>query len=195
MKTLYSILVLTMFTNCQPIAKALTGISTPKEETTESILDFLEKAKMDTSNIFVVKDEKSYYPTLKLFSNSFPEALLFDKNGNELIYKETVQSCNAGLFATIPNLNTTSELKKGNLQIENVLNTYAVPLLKNNVILETQCDYYLIINWGKFIGKLNRDHVKVWEDLAKANNKVKIKVIKLNIDLQKNWEHTENKKL
>jgi hypothetical protein len=41
---------------------------------------------------------------------------------------------------------------------------------------------------------LNRDHVKIWEDLASANKNCRVKVIKVNLDIQDHWEQAEKEK-
>ena len=53
--------------------------------------------------------------------------------------------------------------------------------------IDKHYDYYLLIYWTVYIGKLNK-HYEVWDNLAKQNNKVKIKVINVNLDCQQYWD-------
>jgi len=39
-----------------------------------------------------------------------------------------------------------------------------------------------------WIGRLNKDHVKVWEADAKANMNCNIEIIKINMDIQEWWD-------
>jgi hypothetical protein len=57
--------------------------------------------------------------------------------------------------------------------------------------LPNNADFYLLIYWNVWTGKLNKDHVKIWEDLARENKNCKIKVIKVNLDIQEYWEPKE----
>ncbi|MGA9211990.1 hypothetical protein [Kaistella sp.] len=186
MKNILLITTLVFFSSCQPIVKTLAGVKNPKLENKERVKDYLVKANLDPQNNFIIKDKSSYQTVLDLFYKSFPEAILFDKDGNELIYKETTTSCNAGLFKVIPELGKNSELKKGTHQLSQVLSDYTKPL-DNNQIITDDSDYYLLINWAIFAGSLNKNHVLAWENIAKENKNSKIKVIKLNMDLQESW--------
>lgn len=187
MKNILLITALVFFASCQPIAKAVAGIKNPKIENAETVKSYIKKINFDTQNNLVLKDKSSYKTVLNLFYKSFPEAVLFDNYGNELIYKETATSCNAGLFKVIPELDKNSELKKGTHQLSQVLSDYTKPLDDDSEIITNDSDYYLLINWAVFAGKFNKDHVLAWENLAKNNKNCKIKVLKLNMDLQESW--------
>jgi hypothetical protein len=58
---------------------------------------------------------------------------------------------------------------------------------KNVEIDLSDANYHVFIYWAKFAGKLNKDHVKVWENQALENTKTKIKVYKVNMDFQEHW--------
>jgi hypothetical protein len=68
--------------------------------------------------------------------------------------------------------------------------------LKGNALKEQEAaDFYVLINWVVWLGKLNNDHAKVWEDQARNNKNCKIKVIKVNHDFQQYWGKEENKRI
>jgi hypothetical protein len=48
-----------------------------------------------------------------------------------------------------------------------------------------------LIYWTVWAGKLNKDHVKIWEDQARNNKNCKVKVIKVNMDMQEYWDKTD----
>ena len=56
-------------------------------------------------------------------------------------------------------------------------------------------DFYVLIYWTVWTGKLNKEKVKVWEDLARENKSSKIKVIKVNMDMQEYWEEEEQERI
>ena len=47
-----------------------------------------------------------------------------------------------------------------------------------------ETDFYLFIFWTRYSGRLNKDHVKIWEEQANNNKNSKIKVIKVSFDQQ-----------
>ena len=48
-------------------------------------------------------------------------------------------------------------------------------------------DFTVLVFWTTYIGKLNRDHVSVWERQAQENQKAGIRVLKINMDFQEFW--------
>jgi len=171
--------------------KVAYGIKEPKIENRESILKKSKKFGFKLDNIATVSPN-DYVKLIN--SYGIPDAIIFDKKGNCIEYKENEQSCNAGLFDYVPKLGKDIVHKiseNTNLQIEKQklkdLNGEKYPELK-------EADYYLFIYWTVFTGKLNKDHVKVWEDLAYSNQNCKIEIIKVNLDIQEYWdEKTKNK--
>jgi hypothetical protein len=56
-------------------------------------------------------------------------------------------------------------------------------------------DFYLLIYYTSWSGRLNKDHVKIWEDQARNNTNAKIRVYKVNLDFQEYWEAEEREKI
>jgi hypothetical protein len=56
-------------------------------------------------------------------------------------------------------------------------------------------DFYILINWTVWTGKLNKDHVKVWEELARKNAAARIHVVKVNLDMQEYWDKKDRDKI
>jgi hypothetical protein len=183
-----SLFLLISLSSCSKIISNLYGIREPKIEKDITIFRYLKSKSMEESNIYKCKGKEEYKNVFNYFNNNFPEALIFDKNGNQLLYKLDKQDCNAGLFNVIPNLEKNNNLKFGKLKI-NDFKSKITPFNKSSkLFLNEKTDYYLFINWAVFIGNLNVDHVKKWEKLAISNIKCKITVIKINMDLQEGWD-------
>ena len=125
---------------------------------------------------------------------SVPNASIYDAQGKYVEYRLTDTSCNKGLFEFIPNLNlTTAYNKPDSLSLQQQWLKYRD--LNGNKLAQTEpADFYVLIYWNVWTGKLNRDHVKIWEDLARANKNCNVKVIKVNLDIQDHWEQTEKEK-
>lgn len=53
--------------------------------------------------------------------------------------------------------------------------------------MSEEADLYVFIYWTRWIGKLNKDHVKIWEQQALNNSKTNIQVFKINMNFQEYW--------
>jgi hypothetical protein len=97
------------------------------------------------------------------------------------------------LFGFIPNLRTDGKYNrtgKTTLATElQKLRTLKGQPLQNGV--EGKADFYLLIYWTAYAGRLNKDHVKAWQDLAAQNTKARIKVLEVNLDIQQYWPKEE----
>ncbi len=177
-----------LFSGCQPIVKMMYGIKNPDIENKNSIIKKALKYNLDTNNIVTVNG-KDFLPTPK--GKGIPDCDVFDKNGNYIEYRETDTSCNAGLFDFIPALalNQTYKMPKA----PNLRTTLAkCRNLKGELIQPTyDADFYVLIYWTVWAGKLNKDHVKIWEDQARNNKNCKVKVIKVNMDMQEYWDKSD----
>lgn len=186
-KTLFIGIALSLI-SCTAVLKTAYGITNPKLENKETLNKYIASIDLKKENSLVVNDKKNYKEVMADFQRSVPEAILFDREGNQLTYKEKNESCNAGLFATIPQLTANSTLEKTNGKNLKEFSSQLIDLNTKEAISNfPKADYYLFLNWAKFMGKLNKDHVKVWEDLAANNTNVKIAVYKVNMDFQDNW--------
>ncbi|MDR2206124.1 MAG: sterile alpha motif-like domain-containing protein [Flavobacteriaceae bacterium] len=169
----------------------LYGIKDPNDnpQTNEMVTDYINKTELDKDFNFRPKKEDDYKGVSEYFENSYPEALIFDKNGKQLLYKINAEDCNAGLFRVIPTLTKDTKLESGQLTLDELLSKLD-KMDNNEKSLETSdYDYLLAINWAVFMGKkLNKDHVLEWEKLAKNNTNCKIQIIKVNMDLKKEWQ-------
>jgi hypothetical protein len=177
-----------LFLSCQPILKKIYGIKDPEIESEKTILKATKKYKLDSTNILTVNSKDFLYV---LNGQSIPDAAIYDKNGKYIEYRQTDTSCNAGLFQFIPSLNLTDLYNQpDSSDLKSELKKYR-DLKGNDLKILESADFYVIIYWTVWTGKLNKDHVKIWEDLAKENKNTKIKVLKVNLDLQSWWNKQE----
>lgn len=193
-KLLLIIIVLISFAGCKPILMKMYGIKKPAIETEASIKNYAFQIGLDTFNIVSVNAD-DFRKTLS--KRGVPEGLIFDKSGNYLEYKESDTSCNAGLFIYIPELNSNGSYNRSvkyNLTEE----VSSLRNLKGQAIQEfnsSEYDFLLFIYWAKWVGKLNKDHVKEWQQLALDNKNAKIKTILINLDIQENWDKEKRDEL
>lgn len=191
-KTIVIISSFFLLLSCQPIMMKLYGVKDPDVENEKSIVKKALKYGLDTTNIVTVNSHD--FPSA-LTQQGIPDGAIYDKDGNYIEYRQTDTSCNAGLFQFIPDLNTANQYNKpDSSNLSQQLMKFRD--LKGNSIRNVEsADFYLLLYWTVWTGKLNKDHVKVWEDLAKSNKNCKIKVIKVNLDIQEYWDEQEREKI
>lgn len=196
MKPLRLLPLLFLISACSMMMKKMYGIKNPEVESKESIMKYARSVGLDTAAI-VTLDTSSFLPAFKRIQTSVPEAEIFSKSGDNLSYKNESMDCNAGLFAFIPRLRTdTVYEKKDNFSLKEQLaslrdlngKTISPPGMDN-------ADYYLFIYWTRWTGKLNKDHVKKWEELASSNKNVRIRVFEVNLDFQSWWSDSFTQKI
>lgn len=187
-KSLPFVAIFFFLTSCNPIMMKLYGVKDPELENEQSIRKRALKYDLDTTNIVTVHSRE--YPKM-LKGKSIPDAAIYDSKGKYIEYRQTDTSCNAGLFQFIPDLslgNAYHQPDSANLQAE----WAKFRDLKGNKLAEPEpADFYVLIYWAVWTGKLNKDHVKVWEDLARNNKNARIKVVKVNLDFQEYWDDAD----
>jgi hypothetical protein len=177
---------------CQPIMMKMYGIKDPEVENEKTIIKKALKYELDTENIVTV-NSKNFLSVLT--KEGIPDGEIYDKSGKYIEYRQSDTSCNAGLFEFIPALNLSDKYNQpDSSNLETELKKYRD--LKGNTLKSIEpADFYLLIYWTVWTGKLNKDHVKMWEDLAQDNKNCNIKVIKVNLDMQEYWEEKELEKI
>ena len=193
-QVLFFLGIILLFQNCSPIIKLLYGIHQPKVLTKEKITRFLTKNNLDTTNNVAIT-EKNYLYVINKIEMTFPEIMVFDRNGNLIPYKKN-NECNASAFKFIDSL---SPLKNYSLIDSVNLSLFEKTLCDLNgkiqaKIIDPKANYYLLIFWTEWTGKLNKNHTYVWEQKAKNNKNVFIKTIKVNCDFQSFWSEVEREK-
>lgn len=185
-------LAMIILSGCQPIMLKMYGIKDPDIENEKSIRRKALKLDMDTSNIVTV-NSKDFL--MELSAHGIPDGAIYDRNGRYIEYRQADTSCNAGLFQFIPALrlsDTYNQPDKADLFSEF---TKFRDLKGNTIKAPTDADFYVLIYWTIWSGKLNKDHVKIWEDLARDNKNSRIKVVKVNLDIQEYWDEQERNRI
>jgi hypothetical protein len=181
-----------LLSSCTFLIYKAYGIKNPGIENEKSLTKFLRKKHLRTDNYVTIKPEH-FLLTLK--GKGIPDADFFDANGDYLEYRATDSSCNAGVFGFIPTLGTSTVFRKTGLKsLQKEWDKFLSPTGKVLPALPT-ADFYMFIYWTAWSGRLNKDHVKVWEDSALAHTKAKIHIIKVNMDLQEYWDEKERQKI
>jgi len=171
--------------SCKAIMMKAYGIKNPEVETEKTIRKSALKYGLDTSNIATLKPEDF----LAHITKGSPDAAFYDHDGNYIEYRATDTSCNAGVFGFIPQLKKDTVFPKTDKpkldqELARFQNLRAAPYLPTT---DANSDYTMLLYWTVYEGRLNKDHVKAWQDLAAKNTRAHIRVILVNMDMQENW--------
>lgn len=164
------------------------GVKKPAVESEKKIRKKAIKYGLDTAQIITVRSKHIWH---ELKGKGIPDATVFDANGNYIEYRSSDTACNAGLFGFIPDLTPNGKYNKtGKTTLATELTKYSTFKGDSIAVSETP-DFYVMIYWTVWSGRLNKDHVKIWQDLAKQNKQANIKLFLANVDLQGNWPKHE----
>jgi hypothetical protein len=181
-KLLPLLLVFLLFSSCYRVLLLTMEVKSPKIETHQSLIKYLDKYHLNSEQIYAAKDSISM---MNLWANGFTEAVIFNKDGFFVDYREEPESCNAGIDAFI-------EYLPKNQDIEIDQKYHADSLLQQIVLLndmtsvpfDNSYDYTIVLTWVKFAGKVIPQHFKPWEEsiqIAETNG-LKIRRVYLNLD-------------
>ena len=191
------IIILFAATNsCKSYVKLKHGISNPHEETPGSLITFLEKQNFPTQNMFMFSDSTGYGTALRndIFRKNLLSHLVFDRNGM-LTYRDTTKCQWAG-YTAIRNLHPDSVyLTTGELNLKDVLGKivpFGIGVGPN--LAKPEPDFTIVVTWAKFLGKYNYRLFDL-DGAIKENKNAKIRLIWLNIDMQKGWHLKPGQKM
>ena len=187
----FLIFITVIFISCKAIILKSYGIKNPDIENEHSIIKNAIKYNVDTTN-FVTVSSSNFLKTFKN-SDGIPNGAIYDSKGNYIEYRKFDTSCNAGLFDFIPKLKLDTIFKmplKDKLQTE-LEKFRSLKGEKIETNLTKGIDFYILLYSSVWTGKLNKDHIQVWEDLARNNKNCKIKIINVVLDLQQYWDEKE----
>ncbi len=190
MKTgLCLLLYLILFSGCRPLIMKAYGIKKPRIENEKTLVKKAMRLGLDTSNIATVNGKDFLY---ELKGRRIPDAAIYNAGGRYIEYRSYDSACNAGLFDFIPSLNLKDSFHCPDSADDLDTELNKLRDIKGNVLSKRgEADFYVLIYWTVWTGRLNKDHVRIWEQLAAENKQCRIKVIKVNLDLQTYWEDKE----
>ena len=165
------------------------GVETPKDESPGSLITFLENHHFATNNQFIFKDSTAYFRAV--YNNEFRKNILsyliFDNKGRMLV-KDTTMCQWAGdrpirLLRPDTTFQTTDRLKLD--QISDKIIPFGIQLKTGPETINP--DFTVVITWARFMGKYNYRLFDLEKPLME-NRRAKIRLIWLNVDMQKEWQ-------
>ena len=196
-KIVLLLLPLLAFVGCRPAIKMVYGIHQPRVENQKSINKFIEKKELaDDNNYSLPFDE--YVSRLQRMKK-LPSIYIFDKQRNNLpfISKKDSTTCNASSYDFVSMLDPKYEY-----EIDSAIHytdhaKYLVDLTgkASEITPPEDADYVVFVYWATFMGKVNKQQTKRWEEAVKGNSNAKIAVYKVNMDFQEHWGEENLKSL
>jgi len=187
-KLLVFLTALILLTGCTPVLKTLYGIKNPKLTTTEKTKEFLSKKNIGRKDIYF-KNAKYFAKTANA-SFKIPGAVFYNRNGQEVVFRNTAKECTNDITLFIENISTLNTLPtKEGLHLNELLQ-YVVDSNGNSIAIDKDADAIVFINWSTYMGKLNKT-VFEWTDIIQKipkNSNVKVDYYLLSFDLLEKWE-------
>ena len=172
--------------SCLPVVKMHYGIKQPKNETSHSIFEYLVDHYYPLCSQYIFKDSASFFEMYKEHKKTVLTTIIVDKNYKMIAPDTTKCQWSGGYFvrrlktdtiyATDSSLDVRSLLSK----IISTADSTSVNFAKDDF------DFLVINTWGKFLGKYNERLFATSEEVKKRKD-LRIKVINLNLDMQKSW--------
>lgn len=172
--------------SCRRVLYYAAGLRTPKEETNESLKEFVNNFNLDTTQIYIPKDTAAFYKLNKI-SSGLGGYAFFDKEYKMLKYKDTGTACSAPVYLYVKNICGATELfyKKYST---NLITDRIKPICFNQKENNLTYDYYIFIFWAKYLGKKKfQDEVKSIADTL-AISKCRVRIYFVDLDLQPGWK-------
>ena len=183
--------------SCKQIMLKQYGVAQPKIENYASLNRYLLSNGIEGIKIYAMKDTASLMAQYAQ-KISMPEAYFYNKDGYFVPYKETEKACNAGVSPFLDSVGSFNKLPfEATKNISDLLPDIA-ELNPDNTVSAVKAlpksDVYVVMNWAKYLGKVNKDKTWDWIDHIKRNgakSPQKITIVLLSFDYQETWGITK----
>ncbi len=182
------LMLIFILNGCGLVLKTYYGIHQPKVETAKSLEKYMRKKKIVSNNIFTTVNQEAMKKHIGI-SRGIPEVLIFNKQGQGIVYK-TPEQCNAFAFDVIVELDKQKTYPVNDTLSLDSVNVGLADLYGNpaNIQIHDSADFLVVVYWARYTGRLNKNHVNIWEQDAQVNSKANIQVVKINLDMQAFWK-------
>ena len=183
--TLFTALLCIWFSSCVPIIKIQYGICQPKQETCESIFNFLVNNHYPLSGQYIFKDSTSCFEMYRKHKKVLLTTIIVNKNYQVITIDTTHCQWSGGYFVRRLKKDTTYAIDSS-LDVRWLLSNIISTPDSTGISSKDDFDFLVINTWGKFIGKMN-ERLFATISSVKERKDIRIKVINLNCDVQKSW--------
>ncbi|MCK9203538.1 MAG: hypothetical protein M0P58_03755 [Bacteroidales bacterium] len=178
---------------CRTIFGFKYGMTQPREETPEELTSFLAKNQFPLHDLYQFSDSTAYFQAIRnrVFRKNMLSHMIFDRDG-QLLERDTNQCQWAGYtFVRDLKRDTSYQIFPG-FKV-NTITDHIKPFGDHSDTIAPDPDFTIVITWAKFIGKYNQ-RLFVLSRAVAENKTAVIRMIYLNIDMQKSWKLTKSQK-
>jgi hypothetical protein len=191
-----SILLVFFFPGCSGYVKYRYGIQQPKPETPGSLLGFLEKQGFPGDNQYLFTDTVTFLHWMNspVLRQHLLSHLIFDKYGQWL--PEDTAACQwaGGNFIAALHPDSSYAVRQ-DIRLEQITGGIRrMGICHCPADGENPPDFTIVVTWGKFLGKYNYRLFNLGKAVLE-NPTANIRLIWLNIDIQKDWKFPPGRKL
>jgi hypothetical protein len=197
MKTYIFILLtgLLLFSGCKQVVYWKYGMHDPGEETCQSLIGFLNSMKQPLDRQYYFRDSASYLKFIwsPFYKKHILTTILFSDRGRLDRLVDSTR-CQWSGYNYIMKLRSDSLFSSDtNIRYQAILKDI-VPLDGNSLPDTVRYDFTVLVTWGKFLGKYN-ERLFINDLAVKENKRARIRLVYVNIDMQKCWNLTGEQKL
>jgi hypothetical protein len=196
MKLVAVALLLCMSTGCKTYMQLKYGMKQPEEETPAKLYSFLQKHHFPNENMYLFSDSAAFCRMVRNseFRKYLLSHMIFNREG--ILIRHDTTKCQWAGYDIIKSLNrdsvyeTSNELKMS--QILDKIEPMGGASARTGSFGDP--DFTVVVTWAKFIGAYNY-RLFILAEAADLNQKSRIRVIWLNVDMQQSWELTDQQKI
>ncbi len=176
-----------IFSGCIQIVKVIHGAHQPRQEKVEFIRQFAQKKGIQIEGTAMIAEDSILYSFVKRLN----EAVLFDKNGYQILYNQNFDNPNCG--GNIENfLGGLDTITYATRDSGNTIQKEAGMWVKfgskeafDSGFNPSKYDYYVAYYWNTFSGNPNhRDAIKNLQQVIDLNKRISVKMILVNQDIR-----------
>ena len=197
-KLSFCLIILSIFfSGCKQLIYWKYGIKNPKPETPESILGFIKKWKQDSQETYIFKDSSAFFRYMNdpVYKKNLLGSMFYNEKGLLINFKDSTKcQWSAGYFVSRLRADTLYQTDTTYKYQEILADLIPVRAPDSPVRHDSSYDYTVIITWAKYLGKYN-ERLFVASESVNENNKAKIRLILLNIDMQKSWNLRKDQRI
>jgi hypothetical protein len=169
------------FGSCQPIMLAVYGIQKPKVTSEQKILKAMESQNLNCDYSFSIS-ESGFFRYIDL-PYSVNRVFLYTKNG-KYISKLDSSDCSSSTTGFLNVFKEPAYSEELDLDTTNYFNDYFVKMDGSKVTLNLNTQYYAVVFWATFSGRLNEKSSEWANYLIKDPG---VKVICVSLDPREFW--------
>lgn len=180
----FLLIIKNIITSCNPILLKLYGIKTnPKAKSKSQIVKYAIRNNFDTSILYF--NNASILKSIFNLENSPNVMLVFNPKGY-LIKDTSSGSCKGRKLDNLSNmLRNTQYLIDPTHTIDSLGKALTLQNKSKGDLELGIYDYYIILSWATYAGKLNRQNYQQAMQIIQTLNNIRVKVIAINLDLMK----------